>query len=322
MTRQEALTKGYLSVKDLDDEELRAGKCRNPSGIIPRTSGKTETIPKDLYDDFVAEHQARWEQNLRERLDVMTEVIASVALDDTVEPRDRVEAAKYIIERVAGKPTERMNVTVQRAPWEELVSGIATGLTREQSRAQRGLTIDEQGNELPGPEDGDVGAGMVVDEVDDAERDSAEPSYTSDEAAPVWQDVYGPGLEHGQRPDVDQIPEPGLPNVDESELVVDVTQVDETPLYVPANPAYQSAPPAPSHDNLANSSSTMVADMFEAQRDLAERRKLAKDRIQAAKKARKIARIKGADAFQGKEFTADESEIEQNGEGTVRFPLA
>jgi hypothetical protein len=342
MTRQQAFNAGYLSVKDLDDEELRAGKCRGPDGNIPKVVGKTEVMDDDQYQMMVAEHEKRWNQNLRERLDVMTEVIASVALDDTVEPRDRVEAAKYIIERVAGKPTERVQVNVSKAPWEEMLAGIASGISREESRKQRGLTIDQDGNALAGPEDGTLGSAEDVGDilpdtgVELAESQSGPPTpniqgqgrvdddrwyeATHSVVQPAeprtdWADVGASGGQQGRRQDLG----PSRGDDERDTPVVDVASLPAD--YVPADSAYLPAPPAPSHDNVANSSSTMVTDLLTAQQDLADRRKLAKDRIQAAKRSRAAARKAGADLLKGKEFSADTTEIDENGEGQVTFNL-
>ena len=55
----------------------------------------------------------------------MLDIMVDIAQDDTVEPRDRFEAAKYLFERTAGKTPDTVNVTVKQAPWEELLSQVA-----------------------------------------------------------------------------------------------------------------------------------------------------------------------------------------------------
>lgn len=350
MTRQEAFNKGYLTVKDLDDEELRAGKCRNPDGKIPKVLGKTEVMGDDQYKEMVVEHEKRWNQNLRERLDIMTDVIANVAMDETAEPRDRMEAAKYIIERVAGKPTERVAVSVSKAPWEELITGIAAGVSRSDSRKQRGMIVDEDGNALDGSPDESVGPAVDVGSMGELPGIGVGESQPYTQAGPPtpnlqgtgraqvdddrwyeathsvvefaeprtdWADVGASGDQQGRRQDLgpsrsgDERPD-DTPVVDVGNLPVD---------YVPADSAYLPAPPVPSHDNLANSSSTMPADLFRAQAELAERRQIAKDRIQAAKNKRKFARKTGADLLQGKTITADTTEVDETGEGQITFNL-
>jgi len=146
LPRQECFERGFITVKDLDDEELVAGRCRDNQGRIPKTKGKTEYIPRHLYDEMVQEHEIRYKQKLRENLDTMLGVMVEIANDDTVEPRDRFEAAKYIFERTAGKTPETVTVNVKHAPWEELlaqVSGIAP-MTREEHRQLQVGIVDAE----------------------------------------------------------------------------------------------------------------------------------------------------------------------------------
>jgi hypothetical protein len=152
LPRQECFDRGFIGVKDLDDEELVAGRCRDHTGKVPRTKGKTQLIPREQYDLMVAEHELRYKQKLRERLDSALDVMTGIMEDDTVEPRERFEAAKYIFERTAGKTPETVNVNVRQAPWEELlnqVTGIAS-MSREEHRAlQSGIVDAEVVEETP-----------------------------------------------------------------------------------------------------------------------------------------------------------------------------
>src|SRR6516165_2377011 len=146
LPRQECFDRGYITVKELDDEELVAGRCRDANGRIPKPKGKTEYIPRELYDEMVAEHELRYKQKLRENLDNMLDVMIEIAEDETVEPRDRLEAAKYLFERTAGKTPETVTVNVKHAPWEELlaqVSGIAP-MTREEHRQLQVRIVDAE----------------------------------------------------------------------------------------------------------------------------------------------------------------------------------
>lgn len=153
LSRQECFDRGFLTVRDLDDEELVNGRCRDKTGKIPKVTGKTDLIPREQYDAMVAEHELRYKQRLRERLDSMITVMVDIAEDDTVEPRDRLEAAKYIFERTAGKTPETVTVNVKHAPWEDLLSQVA-GIAPMSRAEHRELGV------------GIVDA-EVVDEVDD-----------------------------------------------------------------------------------------------------------------------------------------------------------
>lgn len=141
MTRQEMFNKGLLTVEDLDDEELRLGRCRDKNGRIPRVTKTLENIPRDLYEEMIAEHHKRIHEQYRQQLNGALATFAECMADPSAEWRDRNEAAKYITERVIGKPQERVQVTVTKAPWEELLSDVAH-ITRQQHLALKEGAID------------------------------------------------------------------------------------------------------------------------------------------------------------------------------------
>ena len=261
MTRQEMFDHGFLTVKDLDDEELRYGKCRDRNGRIPKPPNKTEMVPLDLYDEMVAEHQKRTTEKLRQQMDIALDVMVGVMTDDTVEPKDRFAAAQYLFERVAGKTIERVAVTVQKAPWEEMFAGIAQ-VTRAQSEAQLGA-VDAEVVALP----------------DEPETGPPDVRVQPPEHSPIIDVHESVGGRGGRTPD----------GVDDAGTVCQLPIVPEE---------FTPHEAVPSHDEPVNSMS--VADQLragqEAAADLAIRRKAAKDRIQAAKKSRIIKRAMGQDA--------------------------
>jgi hypothetical protein len=334
MTRQQQFEHGFIGVADLDDEELRAGRCRDESGNVPRTRGKTQPIPRDMYDEMVAEHERRFTHKLRENLDTMVDVMVEVATDDTVEPRDRLEAAKYIFERVAGKTPERVQIAVAKAPWEEVLHGIAK-VTRAESHQLRQGVIDAEVVPTPPQEatevqtEGDIGRPACVcgnPYSPNVVHRTDGPCYVpdGDNPQPVADSSSGPT--RGPDP---QAPEPdtGLP--------ADQPTPDQAKYAAPTCPpithGYSPVERAPSWDNPVNSSSTMRIDpaaanaqprgpelveranqaayaqaaeaqdplvsAYAAAQDLAERRLAAKRRIRDAKKRRIIARTMGVDGF-------------------------
>jgi hypothetical protein len=313
LTRQQAFDRGLITVQDLDDEELRAGRCRDELGRIPRNKNKTEPVPRDIHDEIIAEHEARWNQNLREKLDTMTEVIAGVALDDTAEPRDRMEAAKWIIERVAGKAPERVNVTVNKLPWEEMIHGIAKRTKAEHDALKAG-TIDAEVVDVPTGESGPGG----LQGPDEFVQQEAQVAGESD----------GPN---------------GSGGVPRYEFDPTDGPVDD---YVP--PAhiytqevrYPHAPPAPSQQVPANSMSiapgpqierpetwpdegtSMSWDEIDSKiRERAEGRKQKDDIRKQAKKRRIVKRTLGYDAIPNNLTVAANEHEQDNGRIKVTFDL-
>lgn len=293
LSRQECFDRGYLSVQDLDDEELRYGRCRDANGIIPRRNGKTELIPKHLYDEMVSEHEARYKQKLRQRTDDALDVITEIMGDDTVEPRDRFEAAKYIFERTAGKTPDQVSVTVKSAPWEDLLTQV-TGIGAISREEHRRLSQEGPGTGIIDVE--------IVDE-DDVQPDQL-PADGQHSAEPDVVSVHQP------RPD-EHAPGRELQPLGDTQEQAS----QKPPAFVGQEPYYQRDPATPDGrpEDWApvdvdtpdpyeqyGSKRTEAKTYAQQARDavaLAERRKAAKARVNDAKKQRKIARATGADAI-------------------------
>ena len=259
-SRQYCFDHGFITAKDLDDEELVAGRCRNENGVIPKKSGKTELIPRELYDEMVAEHELRYKQKLRQNLDRMLDVMVGIADDDTVEPRDRFEAAKYIFERTAGKTPDTVTVSIKRAPWEDLLSQVAgiAPMNRDDHRR--------------------LGVGIVDAEVvEDGEEEAQEEAL---------------GEERGQNFD------PYVQRPDRPAAAAPTTVPTERPTGPGAEyveEPYQDEPEL-NYGRRADEKRSYAQQAQDAQ-SLARRRKEAKQKIQNATKQRKIARAVGADAI-------------------------
>lgn len=277
-TRQAMFNAGLIGVEDLDDEELRYGRCRDHNGAIPKNSNKTEMLPRDLYDAMVAEHEKRTDEKLRQQLDTALETMVNIMEDDTVEPRDRFEAAKYLFERVKGKTPERVQVNVTKQPWEEVYAGVAK-ITRAQSKAlQQGAIDAEVVSEVRGVGDIMDGADAMAQDVGSQVRSEARVGEQRGGDGERHMDATGLGFEGGEA-------EPPPLSVDTFEPPT-------------AAPSFEQ--PACSNPVVEQSNSERLRAAKEAAADLAKRRKEAKDRIQAAKKRRIIKRAMGLDLPDGK----------------------
>lgn len=142
-TRTDMLRLGFIKVEDLDDEELRVGRCRNEQGTINIREHDQAPMPREMHDAMIAEFNRRNNDYIRQQqLDAINTML-EIMNDPTVEPRDRFEAAKYMFERSAGKTPDKQTITVQRQPWEEVFDGIAQ-VTQQQSKALSQPTIDAE----------------------------------------------------------------------------------------------------------------------------------------------------------------------------------
>jgi hypothetical protein len=103
------LVVGKITVKDLDDEELvrlrfrdrHGGFSGRPPALIP--TAVAEAMRKEL----LKRGQHRLEGSLIAALDRMHSILD----DEDAEPRDKIAAAKFIIERVLGKAPEKIEVS-------------------------------------------------------------------------------------------------------------------------------------------------------------------------------------------------------------------
>lgn len=292
ITRHEALLAGLLRVDDLDDEELRTGRCRDEYGRIPR--GRNQLIPRHIHEAIVAEHFQRVNEKLRTQMDVALGTMVDVMLDDTVEPKDRFEAAKYLFERVAGKTPDRVQVQVSKAPWEDVMGGIAR-ISRAESRALRsGEVIDaetvEPQADSPGGSPGDHIP--TCDPPSEPDEAGFTPPSGDEKAAPSSA-PYAPssGLPGGVPPEAEPVPHHNAPQNNSA-----------------------TAPLVTSAGQLA-SNAEMIRDDNEAAADVAARRKAARKRINDAKKRRAIARATGQDAKRHKDIEATEKD------GRIQFRI-
>lgn len=303
MTRQDMFNNGMLTVKDMDDEELRAGRMRDNLGRIPKVTKTLENIPRDLYDAMVAEHQTRTQEKFREQLDEALNTLVGIMTDDTCEPKDRADAAKYLIERTMGKTPERVQVAVAKAPWEEMLGDFANTSRERHAKLEQGV-IDAEVVEDVVPQvhpTGEVDSqGLGPEGVQGTEqRDgdwavpepSAEPQTGATDSGQVQRGQVGPGDGRPTHIPDDTKADGGQPHsaqgMGDAAFGVDADCGD---------PRIIRADEAPSYDKPASSNPTnseRIRAEQERMRDLAQRRTDAKKRIQDAKRKRAARRAMG-----------------------------
>lgn len=311
LSRQECFERGYLTVKDLDDEELRYGRCRDEHGYIAKKMGKTELIPKEMYLEFVAEHELRFKQKLRQRLDDAIDVIVDIMNDETAEPKERFEAAKYVFERTAGKTAETVNINVKTAPWEDLLSqltGIAP-ISRSEHRAigHSGI-VEAEFEEIP--DDQEVSVADAPPDTQEASQ-ASQPIETPVEPEPYTQ-ADGPTAESMDY-DIEQV---------RAERHAGTIEVDnEKPVYNTEGDIHTPGQEGDQYHNLygrrADQKRSYV-DQARAAEEVARRRKENREKRNGAKKQRKIARAMGADQIKD-EITGFTVSDGPGQEGNVHF---
>ena len=119
--RYAELLQGYITVADLDDEELARGKLRDKNGDF--RGGQPNMLPVQMVDAMRNELYRRANENLQAALmgpGIKTLVdLATGSVDDKV----RLKAATTIIERMMGKVPDRVKLSAED-PVEKLFRDI------------------------------------------------------------------------------------------------------------------------------------------------------------------------------------------------------
>lgn len=134
MSRTDLLVQGLLKPEELDNEELRRGYCRGPNGGFGRAPRK---VPRILRDIMMQEVFRRADEHLENHMFDLSKTVVDIATGTAYEPADRLNAAKWGIERIRGKLPDRV-IHTQDKPWEMVMQGIVGG-SRADSRLARGL---------------------------------------------------------------------------------------------------------------------------------------------------------------------------------------
>jgi len=111
------LLDGTLSVEDLDDEELARGYPRAEDGTF---RGRPAVIPTAVHQRVQRELFARAGEALKQNLVKAAETMASIAADADQDPKVRMDAAKWVIERIMGKSPE-VTVQVEEKAYQKLL---------------------------------------------------------------------------------------------------------------------------------------------------------------------------------------------------------
>jgi hypothetical protein len=121
--RVQALLDGTLDYGELDEEELARGypraadgSFRNPPVIIPR--GIHTRMMRELFDRA----NAQLKENLVDAASVMT----SIMNNSKIEPKIRLDAAKWLMERVMGKSPD-VSISMDEKTFERLFDRLDRG---------------------------------------------------------------------------------------------------------------------------------------------------------------------------------------------------
>lgn len=119
--RMAKLVSGEISVEDLDDEELARGMCRDKSGGF--RGRPTKMVPRVIHERMQAELIKRGNLQFQEAFSGAIKAMADIAKDKKAKDADRIKAAQYVIERIAGKVPDKVEVHAAD-PWQTIIDEI------------------------------------------------------------------------------------------------------------------------------------------------------------------------------------------------------
>ncbi len=114
--------------------------------------------------------KAKARQRLEEAADRMAKRVLGMAENDDIPPAVALAAAKDALDRAGLRPPTQVEVGVSPQPWESLISAVAP-MTRQESRARRGIQDDAPRWTPPALPPGEIVDAEVVEASDLAATD-------------------------------------------------------------------------------------------------------------------------------------------------------
>jgi hypothetical protein len=121
------LLDGTLDIGELDEEELARGYPRAADGSF---RNPPVVIPRAIHARMMRELFERANLKLRENLTEATSTMTSIMNNADLDPKVRMDAAKWVVERLMGK-TPDVNVTIDEKRYEGLFNRIERSLGGE-----------------------------------------------------------------------------------------------------------------------------------------------------------------------------------------------
>lgn len=113
---------GKIPLDELDNEELARMQVRDKRGTF--IGMPPRIVPRELAQAHARELVMRNDKLIREMVLKATQVFDDVMQDDEADNRDKMAAARYVLERFLGKIPDKVEVTAEIKPWQGLVEGI------------------------------------------------------------------------------------------------------------------------------------------------------------------------------------------------------
>lgn len=146
LSRLQKVTVGIIPVSELDDEEIAKGMIRNDDGTFTRSP----IADKKIFDQMKREFFARAERMMQEQAYDMIKVMREMAMSELNEPRDRIQAAQWNIERILGKTPDVLITHTSEKPFESIMAAVTGGSRDDYRNGELPSLTDKPGNVIEG----------------------------------------------------------------------------------------------------------------------------------------------------------------------------
>lgn len=172
LDRVQKFMQGFLSVEELDDDELTGNFVRTNAG----NPVKGKALGIKFEQAMSKELHRRLNDYLKSKAPRMLQVMYEIADSDMVEPADRIKAAQWIAERVIGKTPDVLVNVSQEKPYEGILDNIQSG-SREDYRQ---TIASSRPLEIVGSVDGEDGEDSSFMDVDEVEIEESEEALRNE----------------------------------------------------------------------------------------------------------------------------------------------
>lgn len=122
------LLSGTLTVRDLDDQEIRKMRVRSADGTF-NGPGK-QRLPSHLAQQFLNEAMRRANDKIRTAVPEAVKILVEIAKDPDAKHADRLKAISMLMDRGMGRVPETVRIESGDHPWEALLTD-AVGVDRD-----------------------------------------------------------------------------------------------------------------------------------------------------------------------------------------------
>lgn len=116
---------GDVPISDLDDDEVAQGMLKRTREMrIPTAGTGPKLVPAELADARTRLLVERVTEQFKGVAFRATQVFIDVMENPEASDADKMKAATYLHQRLLGKVPDRVEITAEIKPWENLVGGI------------------------------------------------------------------------------------------------------------------------------------------------------------------------------------------------------